>query len=68
MTTKQATSKWELVKSRLEDEGWVVSCEKVWLAEARRAGRIEQATGDSRDEAFSQLCQMTLQDSVDGCP
>jgi len=67
MTTKQA-AKWEQVAERLEEEGWVVSCEKVWLAEARRHGTIEQATGKTRDEAFAQLCQMTLQDTVDGCP
>jgi len=67
MTTKQA-AKWELVKDRLEGEGWVVTCEKVWLAEARREGHIEQATGATRDEAFGRLCQMTLQDSVEGCP
>jgi hypothetical protein len=40
----------------------------VWLAEARRKGTIEQATGKTRDEAFAQLCQLTLQDTVDGCP
>ncbi len=67
MTTKQA-SKWELVAERLEEEGWAVSCEKVWMAEARKEGHIEQATGKTRDEAFQQLCQMTLQDSVNGCP
>ena len=67
MTTKQA-AKWEQVAERLEEEGWAVSCEKVWLAEARRQGNIEQATGKTRDEAFAQLCQMTLQDTVDGCP
>ncbi len=67
MTTKQA-AKWERVKERLEDEGWTVSCTKVWLAEARRGGHIEQATGATRDEAFHQLCQMTLQDTVNGCP
>lgn len=67
MTTKQA-AKWERVAERLEEEGWVVSCEKVWLAEARKEGHIEQATGTTRDEAFGRLCQMTLQDTVDGCP
>ena len=67
MTTKQA-AKWEMVKERLESEGWEVTCTRVFLAEARRRGHIEQATGDTRDEAFGQLCQMTLQDSVDGCP
>ena len=67
MTTKQA-AKWEMVFERLEEEGWVVSCEKVWLAEARKEGHIEQATGKTRDEAFQQLCQMTLQDTVNGCP
>lgn len=40
MTTKQA-AKWEQVAERLEEEGWVVSSEKVWLAEARRHGTIE---------------------------
>ncbi len=67
MTTK-AAAKWELVKERLEREGWQVKCSRVYLAEARRGGHIEQATGETQDEAFGQLCQMTLQDSVEGCP
>jgi hypothetical protein len=67
MTTK-AAAKWERVAERLEAEGWAVSCEKVYLAEARREGHIEQATGETKDEAFGRLCQMTLQDSVEGCP
>jgi len=67
MTTK-AASKWEQVRDRLEQEGWEVKCTRVYLAEARREGHIEQATGDTQEEAFAQLCQMTLQDSVDGCP
>ena len=67
MTTKTA-AKWELVKERLEKEGWQVKCTRVYLAEARREGHIEQATGETQDEAFAQLCQMTLQDSCDGCP
>ena len=67
MTTKQAAA-WEQVAERLEDDGWEVKVEKVWLAEARKEGHIEQATGRTRDEAFQQLCQMTLQDSCNGCP
>ncbi len=67
MTTKQA-AKWEQVAERLEAEGWEVKVAKVWLAEARKEGHIEQATGATRDEAFHQLCQMTLQDTVNGCP
>jgi len=67
MTTKQA-AQWEQIVERLEDDGWEVKVEKVWLAEARKEGHIEQATGKTRDEAFAQLCQMTLQDSCNGCP
>ncbi len=67
MTTK-TTAQWEQVAERLETDGWTVTVEKVWLAEARKEGHIEQATGRTRDEAFGQLCQMTLQDSIDGCP
>jgi len=67
MTTKQA-AQWEQIAERLEDDGWEVKVEKVWLAEARKEGHIEQATGKTRDEAFTQLCQMTLQDSCNGCP
>ncbi len=66
--TTQAAAKWEQVRERLEKEGWQVKCSRVYLAEARREGHIEQATGDTQEEAFAQLCQMTLQDSVDGCP
>jgi hypothetical protein len=67
MTTRTA-AKWEQVRDRLEKDGWQVKCTRVYLAEARREGHIEQATGDTQEEAFAQLCQMTLQDSVDGCP
>ena len=67
MTTKQAVQ-WEQIAERLEEDGWEVKVEKVWLAEARKEGNIEQATGKTRDEAFAQLCQMTLQDSCNGCP
>ncbi len=67
MTTK-TTAKWEQVAERLEEEGWVVKAEKVWLAEARKEGHIERATGKTKDEAFHELCQLTLQDTVGGCP
>ena len=67
MATKQATA-WEQISERLEADGWAVKVEKVWLAEARKEDHIEQATGRTREEAFQQLCQMTLQDSCEGCP
>jgi len=67
MTTK-AAAKWEQVAERLEEDGWTVKVGKVWLAEARKEGHIEQATGATRDEAFAQLCQLTLQDECNGCP
>ena len=68
MKTRQAPATWEQVARRLEHEGWNVRCTRVWLAEARREGHIEQATGTSRDAAFAELCQLTLLDTVDGCP
>jgi hypothetical protein len=40
----------------------------MWRAEARRASHIEQADGRTRDEAFSELWQLTRLDEVDGCP
>ena len=67
METKPST-KWEQVAERLEQDGWAVRVERVWLAEARKEDHIEQATGRTREEAFAQLCQMTLQDSCEGCP
>jgi len=67
METKSAT-KWEQVAERLEQDGWAVKVDRVWLAEARKEDHIEQATGKTREEAFAQLCQMTLQDSCEGCP
>lgn len=66
MTTK-AVAKQEQMKERLVGEGWQVSCSRVYLAEAQRAGHVEQATGDTEEEAFARLCRMKmLRDSVEG--
>jgi hypothetical protein len=67
MTTKTA-AKWEQAKEQLARDGWQVSCSRVYLAEARRAGYVEQATGETEEEAFARLCRMKmLRDSVEGC-
>jgi hypothetical protein len=59
---------WEERAQKLEDAGWEVHWGLMWRAEARRAGHIEQADGRTRDEAFSELWQLTRLDEVDGCP
>jgi hypothetical protein len=59
---------WEETARKLESAGWQVHWGLTWRAEARRAGHIEQADGRTRDEAFSELWQLTRLDEVDGCP
>ena len=68
MTTKTMVARWERVAQQLEREGWEVRCTRVWRAQARREGHVEQAIGKNRDAVFAELCQLTLLDSVDGCP
>ena len=59
---------WEETLHKLERCGWHVSWGLRWRAEARRDGHIEQADGMTRDEAFSELWQLTRLDDVEGCP
>ena len=59
---------WEDTAEQLERAGWQVHWGLTWRAEARRGGHIEQADGRTRDEAFSELWQLTRLDEVDGCP
>ena len=52
----------------LESEGWKVHWGLTWVAEARRGECVERAHGKTRDEAFEQLRQLTMLDTVEGCP
>jgi len=59
---------WEETVHKLERAGWKVHWGLTWRAEARRDGHVEQADGRTRDEAFTELWQLTRLDEVDGCP
>lgn len=59
---------WRATQRTLEEEGWRVHWGLTWVAEARRGDCVEQAVGRNRDDAFDQLKQLTLLDTVVGCP
>lgn len=59
---------WAKVARKLETEGWKVDWGLTWTAEARRGEQHELALGDTRNEAFAQLYQLTMLDTVEGCP
>lgn len=61
-------AEWEKVGRKLEGEGWKVTWGLTWTAEARRADQHEVALGDTRADAFTQLYQLTMLDTVEGCP
>ncbi len=59
---------WIRVAKKLESEGWSVTWGLTWTAEARRGAQHEQSMGATRSEAFAQLEQLTMLDTVEGCP
>lgn len=62
------SAEWEKVARKLGGEGWKVEWGLTWTAEARRGEQHEQALGGTRNEAFAQLYQLTMLDTVEGCP
>ncbi len=59
---------WERMLNDLKRDGWKVDWKLTWIAEAKRGGDFEQASGQKLDEVFSQLEQLTRLDTVAGCP
>ena len=59
---------WMDIVASLEADGWDVRSRIGWIAEARRGTAHEKAVGDSRGEAFRDLLDLTLLDTVEGCP
>ena len=47
---------------------WEVRCGLTWSATAQRGKEFETATGNTKEEALSQLRQMTCLHEMDGCP
>lgn len=60
--------RWREVARQLELLGWDVHWRLAWIAEGRRRGCIEQGLGETLDEAFTELEQLTLLDQLEGCP
>ncbi len=59
---------WVRIVEKLESQGWRVEWGLTWTAEARRGSQHEQAAGPTRTDAFAQLEQLTMLDTVEGCP
>jgi hypothetical protein len=62
------SSEWDRTLRELETDGWSVGWKLTWIAEAKRGGDFEQASGKTLDEVFSRLQQLTRLDMVAGCP
>ena len=59
---------WTDIVTMLEADGWEVHARIGWIAEARRGTAHEKAVGNSRSEALRDLLDLTLLDTVEGCP
>jgi hypothetical protein len=64
----QGTRSWERDARALADEGWTVRARLMWVVEARKGREYEQASGRTRDEAFSHLHELTKVDDVARVP
>lgn len=49
-------------------EGWTVRSSLMWVAEARRGGEYEQATGRTQQEALVHLHELVKADQVLSAP
>jgi len=56
------------VEQALAADGWSVHAHLKWVAEARRGGELEEATGGSRPEAIRHLQQLVKADQVLSAP
>lgn len=56
------------VEQALAGEGWSVHAHLRWVAEARRGGELEEATGGSRADALRHLHQLVKADQVLSAP
>ena len=68
MIATKTLAPWQLIKRQLEDQGWEVEYEQVWLARARRGINVEDGVAPLLDDAFAQLQQQTRLDNCEGCP
>ncbi len=53
---------------QMQADGWSVTWGLSWVAKAKRGDTYEQTTGGTKEEALSQLFQMTRLHLSDGCP
>lgn len=61
-------SKGAEAEQSLAAEGWSVRSHLKWVAEARRGGELDEATGGSRDEALRHLQELVKADQVLSAP
>jgi hypothetical protein len=54
----------EVLRRQLEAEGWCVKATVAWCAEARRGRDLERGFGQTRDEAFEELCSLIALDQA----
>lgn len=55
---------WRELMRELRDDGWEVTWGLRWEAKARRGRDVESAGGDTLDQAFDQLRQLTRLDAA----
>jgi hypothetical protein len=59
---------WNTVLSELEREGWHVTWQLNWVAEAKRGAESERTQGANLDATFESLRQLTHLHLVENCP
>ncbi len=65
---RDLVSEWEEAQRQLEAGGWKVRWGLAWRVAAKRGNDYEEATGETLDEAFQQLVQLTRLDDVGHLP
>jgi hypothetical protein len=59
---------WERVERTLAERGWTVESRLMWVADARRGHDVERAVGRTKDEAYTELQELTKLDELTGVP
>jgi len=65
---RDIVSEWEEAQRQLEAGGWKVRWSLAWRVAAKRGHDFEEASGETLDEAFRQLVQLTRLDEVGHLP
>lgn len=52
----------------LMKDGWTVNWDLTWIAQARRDGAVEEATGETKDQVLERLARLVRLHEVEGTP